>query len=395
MMAITGLLLTRWLSVENYAIFTVMMVLTGAIMVLTKGGVNLGLNSIMGRYWPDKYRAKQVLQVATKIRKKIAIATLPFILVFAGWLLKKNGADNLSIIILGTLLCVSFYFDFRTRLLQQVIVFANKAHKIQLVDTLLATLRLAFIFALKFAGLLNVITVVLAGIIVAGLRIKPIQKLLNKELPPENVNSLVEDANEIKQIAKRQFPLEVFFVFQGQLVFIFIAIFGSVTDTASLGAINRIGQLFLPVMAILQSYAIPRFCQLENNKILAGIFLWGMLSFFPGLILCFLAYNFPEVLLFLLGDNYSHLQDEIFIACIFFAFKSLVTLIWHLLANRGLNNFSLFQIPIFIAWCCIAPFYLDLSELSGVLYFQLGFPLALFFCVVLELSMYFKRGSKC
>src|SRR4051794_20751093 len=71
--AFTGLLLARWLSVQDYAIYTLIAVLMGAMTVLTKSGVQLGFTAILGRHWPDMERASAVVEAVGQARRLISL----------------------------------------------------------------------------------------------------------------------------------------------------------------------------------------------------------------------------------------------------------------------------------------------------------------------------------
>lgn len=384
--AVTGLLLARWLTVEDYAIYTVMIMIAGAMMVLTKGGVNLGLNAVLGRVWPDLGLAKGALVYSLKVRRIVSIISLPVVLIFSTWLLSANGATGWLLVSMLLLLCLNFYFDFHSRLYDQIANFANQAHRVQLIDAIASLLRLVMIALLHISSTLSVTLSIFIGVLATGLRVIPIRRMVSSILAKKTVDIGREGKSRISRVTKRQFPLEVFYVLQGQIVLVIVAFYGVVSDTAVLGALWRIGQLYLPINAIVNAYAIPRFSQLDDDKVLISLLKWGGFLLFPGVLLCVVALFYPQVLLFLIGDNYSGYEKELVLTCIFFALSSFSSSVWQLLANRGLNKFAYIQVPCFIIWCVLSPlFFLDLNVFSDVVLFQLGFPLSLLLTALYEL----------
>jgi len=283
------------------------------------------------------------------------------------------------------LLFFSFIFDYHSRLHDQIILFASKAYKIQIIDGLASGFRLLCVLGLKVVSQLSVSTVIFVTICTAGLRVYPVRKLVGSILVKDEKKICASNLNEIKAITKRQFPLEVFYVLQAQLVLVLLALYGDSSDTATVGALGRIGQLFLPIMAFLNAYSIPRFSRVAQHLLVSNLILWSAVATIPGAFLCFTALFFPEWLLFLVGDNYANYQNELLVSCIFFSFNAVATCIWQLLANRGLNKYAYVQVPVFVLWCLIAPLYLDLSTLMGVLWFQVGFPMALLMSAAIDL----------
>ncbi|UTV30458.1 lipopolysaccharide biosynthesis protein [Photobacterium atrarenae] len=385
--AMTGLLLAHWLMVDDYAIYTVMTMMTGAVMVLTKGGVNLGLNAILGRVWPDKQKAQQALKASLIVRRKIAIILLPMILFFSSWLLFENGADILTMLMMALFLVIYYIFDFQSKLHEQIIFFDNSAHKVQLIDGTLSLFRLVCILALKFIGFLNVSLAILVGVLTAGLRIFPIRKAVAKIIPQHRATPVTHgDIDEVKRIAHRQLSLDIFMVIQAQAVLFVIAYYGDYSDTAAFGALTRIGQLFLPVTAFITAYAVPRFCQVSHQRLVRDLMLWTGLVFGIGMMLVLLSATYPELLLFLVGDNYASYTYELLISCIYVAFNAACYCFWTLLANRGLNKYSYVQLITFPFWCLIAPLVFDLSTLSGALAFQFGIPVTLLMAALMDLK---------
>src|SRR5437762_4084405 len=125
--AITGLLLARWLDVGDYAIYTVVGIIMGAIAIVTKGGIQLGLNALLGKTWPDRERAAELARAAMGQRWKLSARLLPVVLAIAAWLLYRNHAGAILIVLLLALLLVTWYFDMQSRVVDQVLLFANRA----------------------------------------------------------------------------------------------------------------------------------------------------------------------------------------------------------------------------------------------------------------------------
>ncbi|WP_262964947.1 hypothetical protein [Methylobacter psychrophilus] len=390
--AVAGLLLARWMTIEDYAIFTVMMVITGAMSVLTKGGVNLGFSAIVGRTWPNRTRATQALNAAMKERRIISLWVLPPLLLVAGWLLLRNHATPELIAGLLVLLLLQWEFDMRTRVVDQILMFANRAAITQALDAVLALLRVLGVLGLYFYALLQPLGVVALGVVGAGLRIPFIGRWIRQELPKKNIISSIEDRAEIRRITRRQLPLEVFFVLQSQIVLAILAWYAATDQTASIGALGRIGQLLLPIQAVVQAFGIPRFSSAKQH-IFRDWLLWSAVGGLPGFGLVVIAYFSPAMLLFLIGPHYANLHYELLIGTLGMAAAAAVANAWKLLAHRGWNHRAWLQVPVVLIWCVTAPLFLDLTKLDQVLWFQAGFPLGLCVVIFFELIAAHYRGD--
>lgn len=390
--AVAGLLIARWMTVEDYAIFTVMMVITGAMTVLTKGGVHMGFTAIVGRTWPDRTRAAQALSAAMKERRIISLLVLPPLFLVAGWLLLRNHASPELITALLSLLLLQWEFDMRTRVVDQILMFANRASITQALDAFLALFRLLGVGGLYFYALLQPIGAIALGVLATGFRIPFITRLVGQELPEKPITNNLEDRTEIRRITRRQLPLEVFFVLQSQIILVILAWYSATDQTASIGALGRIGQLLLPVQAVVHAFAIPRFSSAKQH-VFRHWFLWSAAGGLPGLGLIVIAYFSPAILLFLIGPNYANLHYELLVGTIGMAASAAVANAWQLLAHRGWNHWAWLQVPVVLTWCATAPLFLDLTRLDQVLWFQAGFPLGLFVVMIVELIAARCRGD--
>lgn len=389
--ALAGLLIARWMSVNDYAIFTVMTMVTGAMTVLTKGGVHLGFTAIVGRTWPDRKRAAQAIAAAMSERRIVSFWILPPIILVTGWLLFKNNASPLLIGVLVLLLILNWEFDMRTRIVDQILYFANRPSTTQILDATLALLRVVGIVGLYFYAKLDPIGATGLAVLAAGLRIPFVVRWVRQEIPKKEV-ATIKDRAEIKRITRRQLPLEIFNVLQTQIIFAILAWYGSTSQTASIGALWRIGQLLLPVQSVVQAFAIPRF-SVSKRQLFRNWLIWSIMGGLPGLGLVALAYFTPSLLLILIGPNYSDLHYELVVAAVGMSANAAINNAWQLIAHRGWNHWAWLQVPIVLIWIVIAPFALDLTLLDQVLWFHAGFPLGLFLAMIVELIAARNRGE--
>lgn len=390
--SINGLLLANLMSVEEYAFFTISMMITGAMTVLTKGGVHLGFTTIVGRTWPDRNRATQAVKAAIEVRKMISVFILPPVLGIATWLLWKNHANNIVIIGLLVLLVINWQFDMKTRVVEQILMFANQASKTQALEATLALSRLFGSLALYYLNCLNALGAIAMGVIIAGIRMPFIQSWVNIQLVKGHVSDAHNDQKEIRKITYRQLPIEIFYVLQTQAVFSILALHSATEQTASIGALWRIGQLLVPFQAVLHAFAIPRFSQTKTH-IFRSLMLWSFPSILLGLSLVIISYFFPDLLLLLIGPHYSNLQYELFVASIGIALNSAIGVSLQLIAHHGWNYFAWTQIPIVLIWCAVAPFFLNLSNLDQILWFNAGLNSGAFCAIFIELIAAKNRGD--
>ncbi|SOZ17539.1 Conserved hypothetical protein; putative membrane protein [Cupriavidus taiwanensis] len=389
--AITGLLLAHWLSVGDYAIYTVTGAIVGAMSIVTKGGIHFGLNAILGRTWPDRERAAQATRAALAQRKRISAFLLPPLLIVAGVLMYRNHASLALIAALLLTLLAMWYFDMQSRVVDQVLLFANRAPALQALDAGLSGARLLLSWGVYLLGLQSALAASLVNTLFAGLRVPFVRRWLRRELPAQAAEPVAEDQRSIRAITRRQVPMDAFFCLQSQFAFAIVAFYGAVSQTAAIGALSRIGQLLVPVSIVVGAYVVPRFAQAREH-VLRQYLGWLLLGSLPAGTLVLLAWLWPELLLRLVGANYAGLTSELLIACLGAGAYSIAGVAWELLANRGLNHFNYMQVPVVIAWCLAAPHLLDLSTLRGVLWFEAGLASGLGIAVLCELAGAIRAG---
>lgn len=383
--AVTGLLLVRWLPVEQYAYYTIAISVMGAISVLAKGGANIGFVALLGRVWPDYTRAAELVPALVHVRRLLMMFLMPLVIGLAALLLRRGGIGwGAGSAIL--LLLVAFWFaDLNSRIIDQVLFFARKTSRVQMLDSGLAIARLAVVSALFALGGLTAVTAVAVGVLVAVVRIWPIRAWIFNILPkPTTASPRPEDVEEIVTGVKRQLPVEAFYVSQMQIVLLLLSFRADAAVIAGFGALMRIAALLGPIRMVNAAFFVPIAAQAKVRVVQKILGLTVLISV-PGLALVLVALLWPGVLLWLLGENYAHLRSEILIMALCVAFVQTGGEYWNLIAHRGWVEYSIFQIPLGILWVVASLFWLDLSSISGALVLNAGFTLPAFLIGTLEL----------
>lgn len=386
---VSGLLLARWMEVEDYALYIIVMMMMGAIGVLTKGGAHLSFTAILGREWPKMTSISHAIGSLMVVRRLVSVVMLPIILPLTAYMLYENNASLLQIMFLSMALIGFWWADMQTRVVDQILFFAHETTQVQMLDTVLALIRVILVVIVFIIGELNIITATLIGVVVALFRVKPIIKWVNNHF--ESKHHVQNDAytKEIKHSVKLQMPVEVYTVFQVQFILLMLTIFATATQIAEYGAITRLMALLAPVNAFMYAFCVPIFNKRkeEDGKIL--LILLSVTSL-PPIALIAIAYAFPEMLLWLIGENYAHLHQELLIAAFVFAFVSIVNIFWNLVAHKGMHQWTWVQIPIGIIWAAAAIWFMELSTTTSALILQGGFSVAMLAAGLMD---YFSRNK--
>lgn len=370
--AVAGLLLAWWLPVNDYALYTIMILLMSATQVLTKGGVHAGFTAILGREWPNMNRVAEAISAALKTRRMISAFVLPILVPMTALILFKNGASPIAIAALLGMLLLGWWADIQTRIVDQVLFFAHQTSRVQFLDAGLAILRVLVIIGLYQGGLLTLLPAVLLGVLVALLRVRPIIRWVKACVPGLGRPNKPDDLIEIRAGVIRVMPVELYTILQMQIILVILTFFAQTSDIAGYGALTRLNQLLVPVHMFTVAFSLPIFTR-ATHQLGALLARLVILALIPGLALVLLAWLAPQTLLWLIGPNYAELGKEVLLAMIVFSVLRTSRAMRVLVTSRGWVKFNWLQIPLGILWMAIAIYLIDMSTLTGALLLQLGF----------------------
>ncbi len=100
LLAAAGLLIVRTLPKQEYALFIVCNSMQTTCNLFADWGMSIGLRSIGGRVWDDRYRFGQLLNTALGLRWQFSLVSFTVCLPLAGWMLWRNGAEPLQLAVL-------------------------------------------------------------------------------------------------------------------------------------------------------------------------------------------------------------------------------------------------------------------------------------------------------
>lgn len=390
--ALAGLLLTRWMSTPEYAVYTVFTFLMGALAVLSKGGVHFGFTTLLGQYWPDPLRTSSLIQSLISVRRLIALVVGPPIMILAGLLLLRNGAGMVQTAALLVLLILFWIADLRTRIIDQILFFAHQAGRTQLLDAALNLARIVTIVGLFMVQALNAMTAALLVVLAAVLRIPPIDLWLRRVLEGRKMPAAAGDVAELKAVTWRQMPVEIYYVAQAPLILACLSLFGDVQAVAGFGALTRLAMLLVPAQAFSLAFCTPILARARHRLLRTYLALVALCAI-PSIVLLVAAWAVPQALLWIVGPHYADQIDAVRVCAATSAFTSVAGLAWGLAAHRGWNHWTRLQIPVGILWCIVGTQLLDVGTVSGALWLSGGFSIGLVAATVADLVRAARKGE--
>lgn len=366
--ALAGILIIRTLSKQEYAYFTIANSLQSTMNLLSNSGISIGLLAIGGRIWQDSYEMGRLTNTVLKLRFLLALLIVPIITVMLIWLLINAGASIPYTLFIVTAILVELFFYFYLAIFQVHLQLHSLFNKIQQQNFIVGFTRFSLIFA-SYLTILNASIATWISTVASGLNFWLLKKSTIKFFQPQAPVSQ-EYKKELIQIFKYRFPNAFFNVIQGQITIWIITIFGSAENIAEVGALSRLAILFSLFFAVIQNIVAPSFAKCQSISLLRKRYIILLIfSFLVVSPLLFFSYLYPQLLLWILGANYNHLIKELF----WMMFSSIIGIMnrisFTVNASKGWIKDSWKQIPLTLIIQISIIFFLNLSEVKGVIFF--------------------------
>src|SRR6266705_6354955 len=146
----SGILIVRTLAERDYAYFTIANTMQGTLSVLADIGISVGLISIGGRVWQDRYRFGQLVNTALALRKYLGAMVILVGAPGLWFLLFRNGAPALYTLVLVILVAATVGVQLSNDVLSVVPRLRSDIARIQKIDFIGATVRLLALLILMY-----------------------------------------------------------------------------------------------------------------------------------------------------------------------------------------------------------------------------------------------------
>ncbi|WP_289661638.1 lipopolysaccharide biosynthesis protein [Flavobacterium panacagri] len=368
---LSGILIIRLLPVEEYALYTLANTMLGTMTVLADGGISTGVMAQGAKVWKEKEKLGMVLSTGLDLRRKFAIGSLVVATPILIYLLYHNGASWLTTVLIVLSLIPAFFAALSDTLLeivpklhQDILPLQKNQVAVGLGRLLLTTLTI-FIFPWAFIAILA------SGIprILGNIKLKKIaHQFADKDQKSDPVIK-----SEIMQMVKKILPGAIYYCVSGQITIWLISIFGKIESVAQLGALGRFAVLLSLFNVIVGTLIIPRYARLiEEKALLLKRFI--QILFLLAILMCaftVLTYLFSDQLLWILGENYYGLRDELVLNIAGTCVGLIGGVCFALYTSRGWVINPVFSISISVISIAAGAFLFNVGSLYGVLLFNL------------------------
>ncbi len=310
---ITGFLILRFLSLHEYAVYTLASLLQSVASVGSDLGVSNAVVSIGAPIREDVPAFSALLRSALRLRRRFFARELPVVVILA-YVLLRGTEDRISVMVAVILLAMV------TAWVQQSVTLGvsvlNTHHDSSGltrtgVGAALCRLILVAVFCRVVPHALTALAINLAGMLLNALLLS---RLCRRYVSPESRDE-ENFAPRLLAFARPLMPGVVYYMLQGQISLFLLGIAGATGPVAQVGALGRLGQA-IGILTMVNAFFIqPYFARIGNYR----DFTKRSLQTIAALLLFFGAVTasswlFPGIWLALLGPKYGGLERELVIA---------------------------------------------------------------------------------
>lgn len=385
---LSGFLIVRLLSVEEYAYYTIANTMLSTMVLLADGGVSVGVMSEGGKVWENKEKLGTVLKTGIFLRKKFSIYSLLVTIPILIYLLHDHDASLLTCILVSIAIIPAFIASITDTIYQVPIKLHQDVKRLQLNQFLVSIGRFILTVSLLFLYPVTFLAVLANGIprSIGNLNLRHISSSF--VVPLHDVKLDEEVKNSVLKVVRRVMPTTIYYCISGQLNIFLLSFLGSTASLASFGALGRVSAATAIFTTMISTLLVPRFARLKNirGEIVKTFLLYqlAIIAACAGFIV--FIYLLSNQILWLLGDDYLGLNYELVLISI----SSCLTVISSS-TNNLMSSRSIILSPVFLICTTLivqigGVFIFNVSTISGVVYYGIA---TVFVLYLLRLAFFF------
>ena len=310
-----GLLCVRLLPVSEYAKFVVVFAIQGSLVVLLDIGITGSIIPLVGERIDDRQLIADYVASLRQLAHRIYAVIAPATLVAYPLLVRNRHWSWQVVAAMVAIVLVSSWFARISAAYGAVLIIRRdhrRWYRAQMTSSLGTLVLLGVFLALHRLNAFSAILINVAGIIsVAATYFFRARALLGTPGVPSK-----EKRTAIVQLTLPAVPSVICFALHGQLALFLIMIFGHTGSVASVGALSRLGQVFVLFSQMNPILVEPYFARLPRSQLRANYLAAVALAGCFGLGIVALARAFPELFLWILGPKYADLRTEVVLVMI-------------------------------------------------------------------------------
>lgn len=367
-----GFLCIRLLPMGEYAKFVVVFSIQASLMILLDIGISGTFVPLVGDRIDDCQLIADYLATLRQIAHWLFAVAVPITVIAYPFLVRNRHWDRETVAAMVAIVLVSAWFARVGAAYGSVLILRRdrqRWYQAQMIASFgaLALLALFVVFhwLSAFAAILISVGRVIAIAAIYYLRAKT---LLGVKGFPSKEKRLAAI-----QLSLPAIPSVIYYALGGQISVFLITYFGRTSAVASVGALNRLGQIFALLTPINGILIEPYFARLPKEQLKSHYLMAvaGVSAF--GICLVALAHIFPGLFLWVLGPKYSGLRTEVVLIMISGSLSLFAGVVATINGSRRFifYSFILADIILTLILQSIYIWRVDLSTVKAVLWFNI------------------------
>jgi len=311
---LVGLLIIRYLPIDEYALYTIASVLISIIFLGSDLGFSQASVSLGARFADQPSKLRALYDTALRFKRLVFVGAAVATALGAIYFFYQKDYSTLEIVLVMFFILLGGWIQLPNELLRSILQLRHDSSGLFRAGLIEAMSRLACVVLIIFYPFaLTAIAINFVSYIVARYALA-----YQCRVQLSTAASGSEDfSSGLKKIVKPMAPTVIYYVFQDQIGIFLLSFFGDLAAIAEVGAMGRLSMI-IGMLSLLCGFLIqPIFARIDDKKkFLAGIAIVSAIVCSIALFTMGSVYQFPGVWLLILGETYAGLDAELEVAMI-------------------------------------------------------------------------------
>ncbi|MFC6859384.1 lipopolysaccharide biosynthesis protein [Zunongwangia atlantica] len=368
---LSGFFLIHWLSVEDYAQYSIAFAFQSTAQVLVELGVSGSVVALVGNRINDKAVLGKYIKGGKFFRNRMLFVVSVICLIGFPYMTWQHGWPIHITFFLLLCILLNLFFSGNTAFYITPLMIHRKLKDIYNIQLTSGIFRLIFLWIVYLLSIINSWIAALTTCLTVFYNGERFREK-SKDFIEEPVESDPETRKEILNYVKPVIPGIIYSAFSAQISLFIIGIFGASENIAEVGALGRLGQIFMIFNMASSTLVVPYLAR-QSKKYLGRKFLAILgIGLCIALTLITIGFVLPEPLLWIMGDKYSHLKGEVGLLILNSSIIFINVLMWDMNCSRKWlwSWIPIVSISSNILLQALMIFTMDLSTTYSVLIFS-------------------------
>ncbi len=367
-----GFLCIRLLPISEYAKFAVVFGFLGTLSVLMDICFSTTLLPLVGEHVDDSQLIADYVASIRHLAHRLYLVVAPAAVLVFPLLVHKQRWSWQVVAVMVAILLIASWCDRVSGVYGAVLILRRDRgfwYRAQMISSLGSLALLGVLWLFHAVNAFSAILISLAAIVYVALS----YYFRARKLLGVAGHFLAERRDAIIHLALPIMPNTIFYAFQGQISLILITLFGHASAVASVGALGRLGQIFILFGQMSPLLLEPYFARLPEVRVKRNYLVMLALQVSLCLSMTGLAWGFPGIFLWVLGHKYGGLRYEVLLMIAGSSIGYLSGMLWVIHCARRFVYWWSGMMTIFLTLSIQALFIwkVDLSTVRAVLILNL------------------------